>query len=160
MARLLPRTEQRHRAWLRICGLSASECPLAKMLPLAERPYELTNRYVLQAVVLPGNAQHTNLLTDGNLWSVACEYGGLFEAVIDRAVELSVFLGLRPETADAMFVAAVGPGPATTRLQSPWAIGYERANGCCTILASDHPGTIRTFLEGRAGFFSPFQKPI
>jgi hypothetical protein len=160
MIRLLPRSEERHKEWLRICGHSAKEFPLAKMVARAGKPYQLTSRYVLQAVVLPGNSQHTNLITDGNLWSLACEYGGLFQFVIDRAVELSVFLGLKPETAQAMFVAAVGPGPATTRGYSRWAVGYECASGLCTILAADHAGTTRTFLEGRYGYFTPLQKPV
>lgn len=160
MGRLLPRDEQRHKHWLRICGLSGNEFPLAKMAPLAERPYQVTKRYVLQAVVLPGNTQHTNLITDGNQWSVVCEYGGLFQAVIDRAVELSIYLGLKPETARGMFVATLGQGPATTRGQSRWAVGFEPASGHCTILAAEYAGTIRTFLEGRSGYYAPFHEPI
>ena len=160
MTRLLPRTEQRHKDWLRICGHAAKEYPLARMAPLANQPYELTNRYVLQAVTLPGNVQYTNLITDGNHWSVACEYGGLFQSVIDRAVELAVYLGLQPEAAQGMFVSPAGPKPATSRGHSRWAIGYERISGLSTILAADRPGTIQTFLGGRSGYYTPFREPI
>jgi hypothetical protein len=160
MARLLPKTPEQYEAWLRICGLKPEKFPLARMQLLAARPYEMTPRYVFQAVALPGNSEHTNLVTDGNSWAVACEFGGLFWAVIHRAIELAVFLGVKPETAQEMFVAAAGPGPFTGRRQSKWAVGYERKTGLCTILAADHAGTILTFLDGRAGFYTPFTKPI
>jgi hypothetical protein len=160
MARLLPRTEQSHKAWLRICGHEAKEYPLARIAALADRPYDLTNRYVLQAVTLPGNVQHTCLMTDKNLWSVACEYGGLFQFVIDRAIELAVFLGLNAEAAQGMFVSPAGPKLAATRRHSRWAVGYERISGFGTILAADRPGTIQAFLEGRSSYYTPFREPI
>jgi hypothetical protein len=160
MTRSLPRTEHSHKAWLRICGHTAKEYPLARMASLADRPYELTNRYVLHAVTLPGNVQHTNLITDQNLWSAVSEFGGLFQFVIDRAIELAVYLGVEPGTAQGMFVSPAGPTPATARGHSLWAIGYERVSGLGTILAAHRPGTIRTFLEGRSGYYTPFREPI
>jgi hypothetical protein len=160
MTRLLPRTEQSHKAWLRICGHAAKKYPLAMMASLSNRPYEPTNRYVLQAVTLPGNVQHTNIITDGNLWSVVCEYKGLFQSVIDRAIELTVHLGVDPGAAQGMFVSPAGPKPAATRGHSRWAVGYERISGLGTILAAHRPGTIQTFLEGRSGYYTPFREPI
>lgn len=94
MAHFLPRTGKQHETWLRISGLPAKEYPLVKMLPFTERPYAPTRRYVLQAVVLPGNSQYTNVVVDGTFEKGCRAIFNQYTPLRDRKTGLNpAFLG-------------------------------------------------------------------
>jgi hypothetical protein len=153
--RTLPRAQKEYEVWLRAGGYSAKELPFADLQSRATKPYQLTERYVLKAPVLPGRLYRSNVITDGNLWPFLTEQGGLFDFVINRAVEFCVSLGMRHEDANDCFRLNPRKEPCGYVRNPFWAVGYERGTGLCTILELNSDETERLYLQGRPGY-SPF----
>ena len=159
MFRNLPRTEEQHQAWLRFCGLVPVSYPLETLKPFVGRVYQPTQRYVLQTVLMPNRLQATNVITDGNLWAVPTEFGGLFDFILLRAVALAAYYGVPPDQAKARLFLQDRKTPDNSRRYAEWAIGYERGTGLCTILEVNRGETKRHFLEGSGGYFTPWSTP-
>ncbi len=153
--RTLPRTPEAHARWLAFWNRSADEIQFGSIRPFVGRPYEATARYLLHPAILPGSEHIQNVLTDGRGWSVCCELGGLYEFVIDRAVEFAVSRGCpKPNTRAAFYPAYTGKAERVRR-HARWAVGYERSTGLGTILWREQDDTEARYLAGEPGYTVP-----
>ena len=152
LMRVLPKTEEARRRWLRVSGQPSKRFPLSELLAF-EGHYRPTERYILQCAVLPGNNFPSNIVRDARGWAVACENTGLFNFAVLRAIQCAVHLGLDEVVARALFIPTCDGTPARVRRNAPWSIGF--ADGICTILASQHGGTDALYLGGRPGYHTP-----
>ena len=160
MARSLPKSIETYQAWLEVCGLTPMDYTLSELKKAAAQPYQPTERFVLQTVIRRGNMQVSNILSDGNRWAVVCENYGLFQAVMDRALELADLLGYAPEKMRDKFVIKAKDNAKNFLRFPAWAIGYERGTGLCTVLDVEHPESKKHYLAGRGGYFTPWSEPL
>jgi hypothetical protein len=158
--RTLPKAQKEYEVWLQASGYSAVELPFADLQSRAAKRYERTERYVLKSPVLPGRLHRTNVITDGNLWPFVTEQGGLPEFIINRAVEFCVSLGMRHGDANDCFRLNPRKEPCDYVRNAPWAVGYEKGSGYCTILEMNCEETERLYLQGRPGYLTPFADGI
>jgi hypothetical protein len=131
------------------------ELPFHAIRPFLESPYQPTARYLLHPAILPGGVRVQNILTDGRGWSVRCERYGLYDFVINRAVEYAVRRGYEEGRARALFLPKPGGKECQGRQHGEWSIGYECATGFCTILVRCREGTESRYLAGQPGYFIP-----
>lgn len=152
----LPKTEKQYSAWRQISNIRADQFPLERTVSMRTKPYEATDRYILRPLILAGQARVSTTILDAHGIGVFCESGGLWDFVINRAVEFAVWKRLEEPVARAMLLPNVGRASHTTNVYATWTIGYERRTGLCTLLARDHGDTERLYLAREGCFYTPF----
>jgi hypothetical protein len=151
----LPRTPEAHARWVSSWGHSAEDLPFHAIRLFLESRYQPTARYLLHPAILREAASVQNILTDGRGWSVRCERYGLYDFVINRAVEYAVSRGYEEGRARALFFPKPGGKEKQGRRHGEWSIGYECVTGLCTILARIRDQTESRYLAGQPGYFVP-----
>ncbi len=157
--RFTPHNEKSYRYWLGVTGLPEVRYPLATLSAEAAKPYQRTQRYVLRQIVAPGEDLPLNIVTDGNRRTGVLEFGGLFDFVFFRAAEFASYYRYRRSVALGYFYPKREPNTGATRRLAPWALGYEPAEGRCTILAQSREGSVGRFLDGQPGYLVPKFEP-
>ena len=152
----LPQTPAQHAHWLRVCGLSEAEAPLAKIQRWQAPSDPSTSRFVFESVVLPGRLDYTNVVTDETLAVGPLEYHRLVDFVFARAVEYAVWRGMSAAVANGCLRPRRLAAPAAQRTVPLWAIGYHSGSGLSVVLVADDPDSIRCFLAGEPDYRTAF----
>lgn len=151
----LPRTREAHARWLAQLGRTEKELPFEGIQPFVGRAYEPTPRYIFHPAVFPASDWIFSVVTDARGWSVGCEPGGLYDAVIKRAAEFVASYGCEFPKALAAFYPRCGAALRSGPRHGIWRIGYERATGLATILWPNHNETKEGYLTGRSDYTVP-----
>ncbi|OIQ80947.1 hypothetical protein GALL_372880 [mine drainage metagenome] len=156
MRATLPYLDKHYGRWIARFGLDPNENPASDIILPAGRPYRVTRRYVLCTAVLPGQISKSNLVIDSVSRTVECEKGGLFQFVFLRALQFAIAQDMEGKVAFGKLLVPGQDKPVASRIDAPWAIGYDTVTGYCTLLIAEHASSIRLYLEGNGGYYIPW----
>ena len=158
MVRSLPFNESDYLRWLWMSGQPQVKYPLDYLQECRSHPDFRSERHVLSCAILPGRKRPSCFVTDVRGCVAWCEPGGLFQFVLDRAIDCAQRFGFYEIEARTCLIP-VAHNKVLKRSTAKWSIGYA-SDGICTVLARTDPETEQRYLEGDDDFQVPFDESI